>query len=171
MQPADWIAHDPDPITRAELEGLDDAALAARFAGPLEFGTAGLRGEIGGGESLMNIATVTRTTAGLAAWLLRQVDNPVVVVGCDARHRSSDFHQATCEVLSAAGVKVLRLPAGNPTPLTSFAVRHYGADAGIMITASHNPAKDNGYKVYLGGRVVEDDTARGVQLILSLIHI
>ncbi|GAB3941021.1 phospho-sugar mutase [Corynebacterium tapiri] len=162
---SEWIAHDPDPITRQELSELDDAALAERFAGPLTFGTAGLRGRIGGGESLMNIATVTRATAGLAAWLNSRIDAPHVVVGCDARHRSADFAQATAETLSGAGVRVTLLPAAEPTPLTSFAVRHLNADAGVMVTASHNPAQDNGYKVYLGGRAVEHDHERGVQLI------
>lgn len=162
---AEWIAHDPDPVTRQELESLDDAELAHRFAGPLTFGTAGLRGEIGGGESLMNIATVTRATSGLGHWLSQRVPNPHVVIGCDARHRSADFQQAAAEVLSAAGVRVTVLPPAHPTPLTSFAVRYLGCDAGIMVTASHNPAKDNGYKVYLGGRVVDHDFQAGVQLI------
>ncbi|AKK11378.1 phospho-sugar mutase [Corynebacterium uterequi] len=163
-----WIAHDPDPATRDALTALldeDSPELAEAMNGPLRFGTAGLRGVVGPGESRMNVATVTRATAGLAAWLTERVPEPIVVVGCDARHGSKDFYDAACEVLSAAGCRVLALPPAHPTPLTSFAVRHYNADAGVMVTASHNPAPDNGYKVYLGGRVVGSDDARGVQLI------
>ena len=168
MNPQDWVNHDPDPTTRAEIQELIDAAspaLAERFAGPLEFGTAGLRGPIAGGESAMNIATVTRASAGLGAWLLSKVSRPKVVVSCDARHRSADFQRATAEVLAAAGCEVILLPAQLPTPVTAFAVRHLGADAGVMVTASHNPPQDNGYKVYLGGRVVAGDNEAGVQLI------
>lgn len=165
----DWIAHDPDPVTRAELQKLVDDnqadELADRFNGALEFGTAGLRGRIEGGPNRMCLATVIKATAGLASWLSGQVDNPRVVVGCDARHRSFDFFDAACEVLAAAGCTVIALPQAHPTPLTSFAVRHLEADAGVMITASHNPAWDNGYKVYLGGRIVAGDDERGVQLI------
>lgn len=170
----DWAAHDPDPATREALERSlesaqagDEAAAAeleAAFAGPLEFGTAGLRGEIGYGESRMNRAVVIRTTAGLMAWLSEQVDKPRVVVGCDARHGSADFARAAAQVISAAGGEALELPQQLPTPLTAFAVKHFGADAGIMVTASHNPAKDNGYKVYLGGRVALGE-ADGVQIV------
>ncbi|MDO5511486.1 phospho-sugar mutase [Corynebacterium sp.] len=148
MNPAEWAAHDPDPVTRAEVLGwiaADDPRLSSRFAGPLTFGTAGLRGPIGAGESAMNVATVTRATAGLAAWL---GVGARVVLGCDARHGSAAFYEAAAEVFSAAGVEVLALPPRQPTPLTAFAVRHFHADAGVMITASHNPATDNGYKVF-----------------------
>ncbi|GAB2512554.1 putative phosphomannomutase [Corynebacterium atrinae] len=168
MNPNDWMTHDPDPITRAEIKELIDASspeLADRFAGPLEFGTAGLRGPIAGGESAMNVATVTRASAGLGAWLVSKTPRPRVVVGCDARHRSSDFQRATAEVLAAAGCEVLLLPAQLPTPVTAFAVRHLDCDAGVMVTASHNPPQDNGYKVYLGGRVVNSDNEAGVQLV------
>lgn len=164
-----WAEHDPDPSTKEELLALIDAEdeeeLATRFAGPLSFGTAGLRGKIAAGESCMNQATVMKATAGLAAWLTSKVEEPVVVVGCDARHGSAQFHRATCGVLAAAGCKVLALPTQLPTPVTSASVRHYDADAGIMVTASHNPPQDNGYKVYLGGRICAEDAERGVQLI------
>ncbi|MDO5671087.1 MAG: phospho-sugar mutase [Corynebacterium sp.] len=148
MNPAEWAAHDPDRVTRAQVQRwleADDPRLRERFAGPLTFGTAGLRGPIGAGETAMNVATVTRATAGLAAWLGA---GKRVVLGCDARHGSAAFRDATAEVLSAAGIEVLALPPQLPTPLTAFAVRHFAADAGVMITASHNPATDNGYKVY-----------------------
>lgn len=164
-----WIAHDPDEATAAEVQELIDAnrtdELAARFAGPLEFGTAGLRGRLEGGESRMNLATVTKASAGVAAWLCGKVERPVVVIGCDARYGSAEFHQAAAEIFAAAGCIVHLIPPQLPTPFTAFCVRHFNADAGVMVTASHNPPQDNGYKVYLGGRVVEDDSARGVQLI------
>lgn len=164
-----WMEHDPDPETKRQLSDLIDAgdknALQALFAGPLAFGTAGVRAELGPGESRMNVAVVTRITYGLMQWLKNTVgDAPVVVVGCDARHGSEKFQQAAAEVISALGGTALVLPAHNPTPLTAFSVKAYSADAGVMITASHNPPADNGYKVYLGGRVARGE-ANGVQLI------
>lgn len=182
----DWIAQDPVPATRDELgrllrraeAGQQDAVddLAARFAGPLQFGTAGLRGPVGAGESRMNVAVVMRATHGVAQWLLQQAAqqtppgtdatdaDPVrVVVGCDARHGSAAFRQACAHVLAGAGIEVLKLPRELPTPVLAYAVRALGADAGIMITASHNPAPDNGYKVYLGGRMT-DAPGNGVQI-------
>ena len=165
----DWAAHDPDPETAAYVLGLlEDPARAAelqsRFSGPLTFGTAGLRGEVGAGESRMNRAVVTRATYGLMDWLGRQVEGPRVVIGCDARHGSSDFYTTAAEVISAAGGTALLLPPCLPTPVTAFAVRALHADAGIMITASHNPRTDNGYKMYLGGRVATG-AASGVQIV------
>ena len=165
----DWAAHDPDPETAAYvLDLLEDpvraAELQSRFSGPLTFGTAGLRGEVGAGESRMNRAVVTRATYGLMDWLGRQVEAPRVVIGCDARHGSSDFYTTAAEVISAAGGTALLLPPCLPTPITAFAVRALHADAGIMITASHNPRTDNGYKVYLGGRVATG-AASGVQIV------
>lgn len=165
----DWAAHDPDPETAAYvLDLLEDpvraAELQSRFSGPLTFGTAGLRGEVGAGESRMNRAVVTRATYGLMDWLGRQVEGPRVVIGCDARHGSSDFYTTAAEVISAAGGTALLLPPCLPTPVTAFAVRALHADVGIMITASHNPRTDNGYKVYLGGRVATG-AASGVQIV------
>ncbi|RBY82154.1 phospho-sugar mutase [Geodermatophilus sp. TF02-6] len=170
-----WIAQDPDAAARKELTALVEAAeqgdamaregLASRFAGPLTFGTAGLRGMVGAGETRMNTAVVTRATAGLARYLLDIIGaSPRVVVGSDARHGSAAFRCATLGVLSAAGATALALPAQLPTPVTAFAVRDLDADAGVMITASHNPPADNGYKVYLGGRAATG-AARGVQIV------
>ena len=170
-----WASHDPDPATASALsadieaaERGDEEAVArvgAAMNGPLQFGTAGLRGVVGPGESRMNLAVVIRATAGLCEVVKRHATGtPTLVVGCDARYGSSEFAMAACRVASSAGVRVLALPQANPTPLTSFAVRHYGADAGVMVTASHNPAPDNGYKVYLGGSVVTGD-GQGVQIV------
>lgn len=163
-----WAAHDPDPEAAAQVldwvAAGDETALAAAFAGPIRFGTAGLRAAIGPGESRMNRATVIRATAGLMDWLAARAPRPRVVVGCDARDGSDTFRRDVATVVSAAGGEALLLPARNPTPLTAFSVRHLGADAGVMVTASHNPPRDNGYKVYLGGRVANGDAA-GVQLI------
>ena len=163
-----WAEHDPDPDTARRvntwIEEGNTAELASAFAGPLAFGTAGLRAAVGPGESRMNRAVVIRTTYGLITWLKQQVDTPVVAIGCDARHGSAQFQRDAAQVISAAGGRALVLPAQNPTPLTAFTVRKLKADAGIMVTASHNPPADNGYKVYLGGRIATGP-AEGVQLI------
>jgi phosphomannomutase len=155
-----WIENDPDPNTQRELRALleraDEAAekeLADRFAGVLEFGTAGLRGVIGGGPNRMNRAVVLTTTWGLAQHLLAvvpQARERGVVVGYDGRRMSREFAEDTCGVLAANGIVAHLFPTLGPTPLTAYAVGALGAVAGVMVTASHNPPEYNGYKVYWG---------------------
>ena len=174
-QARQWIAHDPDERDRAELAAIVESAgggdahaqaeLADRMGSRLVFGTAGLRGAIGAGPNRMNTAVVTTATVGLSAVLREDCgDGFLVVIGYDARHRSEEFARTAAGVLVAAGGRVALLPHQTPTPVLAFAVQHLGADAGIMITASHNPPADNGYKVYLGGRMV-GASERGAQLV------
>jgi phosphomannomutase len=156
-----WRDQDPDEETRSELEALirdaangSAAALAGltdRFATRLEFGTAGLRGALGAGPNRMNRVLVAQAAAGLAAYLLSREEHPTVVIGYDGRTNSSIFAIDSAEILAGAGVTTTLLPRLLPTPVLAFAVRQLDASGGVMVTASHNPAADNGYKVYLGG--------------------
>ena len=186
---AAWLAQDPDPVTRAELEALvarrrdGDAAaideLEHRFSGRLAFGTAGLRAELGAGPMRMNRVVVAQAAAGLAAYLWKaagraavdaapasaaepgwsRLPTPSVVIGYDGRHNSEVFARDSATIMAGAGVDVRLLPVAGPTPVLAFAVRHFGTSAGVMVTASHNPPRDNGYKVYLG------DADGGAQIV------
>lgn len=181
----EWADADPDPATAAELRALLEAArseqdasinaqavqeLQDAFAGTLQFGTAGLRAALGAGPNRMNRVVVRRAAAGLAAFLLAQANEateayrPRAVVGFDARHNSDIFAQETAAIFTAAGIETFLMPSALPTPLLAFAVRALGCEGGVMVTASHNPPQDNGYKVYLGGRAV-DDSGRGSQIV------
>lgn len=158
-----WLDQDPDPETRDELgtlirdaQGGSEPALDelhSRFDTRLEFGTAGLRGRIEAGSARMNRVLVSQAAAGLAAFLLeREPDaTPSIVIGYDGRRNSRVFATDTAEIMAGAGIRAILLPRLLPTPVLAFAVRHLDASAGVMVTASHNPPADNGYKVYLGG--------------------
>jgi phosphomannomutase len=165
-----WSAQDPDAETRAELDALiagaaggDGDALAelhARFDERLAFGTAGLRGELAAGPNRMNRVLVTQAAAGLAAYLKeKRGEQASVVIGYDGRKNSRVFAEDSAAIFAGAGVRTTLLPRLLPTPVLAFAVRHLDASAGVMVTASHNPARDNGYKVYLG------DEDRGSQIV------
>ena len=158
-----WIEQDPDPETCQALTDLlglastgDESAertLRSLFGEHLRFGTAGLRGEVGPGPSRMNRVVVSHAAHGLGQFLLgrKTTTAPHVVVGFDARHKSDVFAKDTADILSGLGINVSLFSHTTPTPVLAFAVRHVGADAGVMVTASHNPPADNGYKVYVGG--------------------
>ncbi len=154
-----WRDNDPDPQTKNELSALIDAFpasegdLAERFGGRLTFGTAGLRGTLGAGPNRMNRAVVRQTTAGLADYLLETspgADRRGVLIGYDGRHLSREMAHDTAGVLAARGIKAILIDRTAPTPLVAFGTTHFGTAAAVMVTASHNPPQDNGYKVYWG---------------------
>ena len=162
-----WIADDPDPVTAAQLrQWLDtnnEVELRASFNGFLQFGTAGLRGPIRPGPSGMNRAVVGRAAAGIVAYM-KERKLTSVVIGRDARYGSEDYTFETAEIMSGAGMTVYVLPRPLPTPVLAFATNELACDVGIMVTASHNPPQDNGYKVYLGG-TVDGIEYRGSQIV------
>ncbi|MGO4249750.1 phospho-sugar mutase [Paenarthrobacter sp. RAF54_2] len=176
----EWASHDPDPTTSAALLELTDLAsggdagavqeLGDSFNGTLQFGTAGLRAALGPGPNRMNRVVVRRAAAGLAAFLTEVVaaaapgTRPRAVVGFDARYNSDIFAEETAAIFTAAGIETFLMPAALPTPLLAYAVRALDCDGGVMVTASHNPPQDNGYKVYLGRHAVTE-SGRGSQIV------
>lgn len=156
----EWLASDPHEETQHQLRVLIEQAgkadpralqeLHDSFSGSLQFGTAGLRGKLGPGPNRMNVVVVARAAAGLAKYLNQQGSAQSVVIGYDARHNSKIFAQVSAQILSGAGINTFLFPDTVPTPVLAFAIRHLKVDAGVMVTASHNPPQDNGYKVYLG---------------------
>ena len=171
-----WIADDPDPVTAGQLrqwlDSHNETELRASFNGFLQFGTAGLRGPIRPGPSGMNRAVVGRAASGIVAYM-KERNLTSVVIGRDARYGSEDYTFETAEIMSGAGMTVYVLPRPLPTPVLAFATNELGCDVGIMVTASHNPPQDNGYKVYLGG-TVDGIEYRGSQIVsptdVSIAH-
>lgn len=175
-----WLAQDPDPQTRAELQQFidtNDDELADCFAGRLQFGTAGLRGKLGPGPNRMNRVVVMQAAAGLAAYLNQQHPREAsIVIGYDARHNSDVFAAATAAIMQGAGINALVLPKPLPTPVLAYAIKHLGASAGVMVTASHNPPQDNGYKVYLGDGCqiappADTDIAREIERVANTMSV
>lgn len=173
-----WVEADPDPETQRELlelvsrveSGQGDDELRERFSGKLQFGTAGLRAALGAGPMRMNRAVVAQAAHGVASYLSERASKenwdatPRAVIGFDARTKSETFARDTAGIFTAAGIDAFLMPLPLPTPVLAWATRLLKADVGIMVTASHNPATDNGYKVYLGGHAVGED-ARGAQIV------
>ena len=155
-----WLNQDPDAETRAELTALleavkggdkaAEAELHARFDGRLQFGTAGLRGRLQAGSMGMNRVLVSQAAGGLAEYLKDYDKEPSIVIGYDGRKNSDVFARDTAEIMAGAGVKAYLLPRKLPTPVLAYAIQYFDTTAGVMVTASHNPPEDNGYKVYLG---------------------
>ena len=155
-----WLNQDPDAETHAELTALLTAAkngdekakskLQARFSGRLQFGTAGLRGPLQAGPMGMNRVLVAQAAGGLADYLKDYDKQPSIVIGYDGRKNSDVFARDTAEIMAGAGVKAYLLPRKLPTPVLAYAIQYFDTTAGVMVTASHNPPEDNGYKVYLG---------------------
>lgn len=175
-----WIQQDPDPVTKTELTQLllvsqtDQNALAElqdAFLAPLEFGTAGLRGALGAGPNRMNRVTVLQAASGLAQYLVQQgFAGKKVVIGFDARYNSDVFATDTARVMSGAGLEPIVFPHVVPTPVLAFAIRHLDACAGVMVTASHNPPQDNGYKVYLGdGRQIVSPVDEQISKLINTV--
>ncbi|MCX6485326.1 MAG: phospho-sugar mutase, partial [Rhodoluna sp.] len=150
-----WLAQDPDPVTRAQLQAIIDSGDEVELQKSLEpriaFGTAGLRGELGAGSARMNRVLVAQTARGLADYLLERETTPSVVIGFDGRINSDIFAEDSAQVLAGAGIRVTLFDTYVPTPVLAHSVKFGEYSAGIMVTASHNPANDNGYKVYIGG--------------------
>ena len=176
-----WLAQDPDPQTRQELEELiasnNEHELTDCFASRLQFGTAGLRGKLGPGPNRMNRVVVMQAAAGLASYL-RQLHphEATIVIGYDARHNSDVFASDTAAIMQGAGINALVLPKPLPTPVLAYAIKHLGAFAGVMVTASHNPPQDNGYKVYLadGCQIIppaDADIAAEIERIATTMNV
>ena len=175
-----WIEQDPDAVTKSQLTELVNAAqtdqaalleLQDAFSAPLEFGTAGLRGALGAGPNRMNRVTVLQAASGLAQYLVQQgFSGRKVVIGFDARYNSDVFADDTARVMSGAGLEPVIFSHVVPTPVLAFAIRHLGACAGVMVTASHNPPQDNGYKVYLGdGRQIVSPVDEQISKLIKTV--
>jgi phosphomannomutase len=175
-----WIEQDPDQVTKSQLTQLlvdaetNQVALTElqdAFVAPLEFGTAGLRGALGPGPNRMNRVTVLQAASGLAQFLVQQgFSGKKVVIGFDARYNSDVFAEDTARVMSGAGLEPIVFSHVVPTPVLAFAIRHLDACAGVMVTASHNPPQDNGYKVYLGdGRQIVSPVDEQISKLIKTV--